>query len=589
MGELIEITLRYNMDDLYDDQEADRAGADEGSGERKLTMVMGTSGDAREQPRGETRSDEELFDGEITFDVEPVAGSPGHFRMPEPVSITPFGPFGPSFSVGDVIATIPHGDGTYVLKRVVMRADSWSKYVSGVTAETLEEPQLVEALHEFYDLGGGWEFATGNLTLQYLKMPDEPVAPAAVLDLFDRIEAAATDGSEDASRSDAPTSAPGSAGGSGAESIAGSGASSTAGPIADPGTYSTAGSIAEPIDQMRQDILAIALDGGRMVGSSGHDHARDHLVRRLMELGLEPYADDSFELPYEGGSMHGCNVLGVVPGANSDLAPLLLAAHYDSVIAAPCADDNAAAVAIALRLAERIRPGRLGRDLVVALFDAEEPPYFQSFEMGSIRFFNEQMDGRGVHCAVVMDLVGHDVPVPAIGPALMAAVPSLDLSEIELLKEIVFMTGAESHAELPGVVRGALESRSLRLVAALNRYIGDMSDHHVFRINGVPYLFFSCGRWPHYHQPTDTIEKLNFEKMLRIAEFLEGLVPRLDQAVRQLDCPNAADHSLDFELETLRDSLGKIFPLLALMLGKNDLRDRRDMDAVAKMLLGMGL
>jgi Zn-dependent M28 family amino/carboxypeptidase len=47
-----------------------------------------------------------------------------------------------------------------------------------------------------------------------------------------------------------------------------------------------------------------------------------------------------------------CNLAGVIPGSNPHLAPLLVGAHYDSVIAAPCADDNAAAVAIAFSAAE---------------------------------------------------------------------------------------------------------------------------------------------------------------------------------------------------------------------------------------------
>jgi hypothetical protein len=184
------------------------------------------------------------------------------------------------------------------------------------------------------------------------------------------------------------------------------------------------------------------------------------------------------------------------------------------------------------------------------------------------------------------------------------------------------MTGAESHTELPGLVRATLQWLPLRLVAALNRYIGDMSDHHVFRIAGVPYLFFSCGRWPHYHQPSDTPEKLDFMKMLGLAGFLEGLVGRLDQAelgepdavqqrvrggageapaeaggwvtpsgpmVGRLQDPNTDDHSLQFELETLRTALGNIFPLLALLLGKTGLSTRGDMDAVAELLLRMGL
>jgi hypothetical protein len=31
--------------------------------------------------------------------------------------------------------------------------------------------------------------------------------------------------------------------------------------------------------------------------------------------------------------------------------------------------------------------------------------------MGSIRFFGDLMDGHGVPCAIVLDMVGHDIPV----------------------------------------------------------------------------------------------------------------------------------------------------------------------------------
>ena len=50
----------------------------------------------------------------------------------------------------------------------------------------------------------------------------------------------------------------------------------------------------------------------------------------------------------------------------------------------------------------------------------------------------------------------------------------------------------------------------MKLIATLNEYVGDVSDHGIFRRNGVPYLFLSCGHWEHYHQPTDTPDRLNY-------------------------------------------------------------------------------
>ena len=115
-------------------------------------------------------------------------------------------------------------------------------------------------------------------------------------------------------------------------------------------------------DSLRADVDAIARPEGRMVGSPGHARARAYLERRLDALGLAPYRGEGFALSYRnqlaGKESH--NLVGVIPGTDRRLPPLLIGAHYDSVIAAPSADDNAAAVAIALSSAAALgaTPGR---------------------------------------------------------------------------------------------------------------------------------------------------------------------------------------------------------------------------------------
>ena len=181
-------------------------------------------------------------------------------------------------------------------------------------------------------------------------------------------------------------------------------------------------------------------------------------------------------------------------GRDSRLAPLLVGAQYDSVIDAPCADDKAAAVAIALAVAEHLTESRpLDRDLVVAIFDAEEPPTSDSPSMGSGRFWEDQRDDRQIHAAVIMDLVGHDVSINGLDS-------EAQVSLMSALAPLLFMTGTESQPGLRGVLERAGDIDMLTLVPTLNRYVGDISDHGVFRQNGVPYLFLSCGRWEHYHR-----------------------------------------------------------------------------------------
>jgi Peptidase family M28 len=191
--------------------------------------------------------------------------------------------------------------------------------------------------------------------------------------------------------------------------------------------------------------------------------------------------------------------------------------------------------------------------------------------MGSVRFFEHQRDDRGFHAAVVMDLVGHDVPLPL--PALKELLPRFG--------SLLFVTGAESHPALADIVRHCRRDPELPIAAARNRLVGDLSDHHVFRINGVPYLFLSCGRWPHYHQPTDTPDRLNYDKMARIRAYLLCLTGEL--AASELPPTPEAD-TTGLEITLLKEALGPGLAALLGAAGLTRLETRQDMDALASRL-----
>src|SRR5262249_4595558 len=268
---------------------------------------------------------------------------------------------------------------------------------------------------------------------------------------------------------------------------------------------------------------------------------------RLRAIGLHPYRGHTFALPYRAAGRDFCNLIAIAPGRDSSLAPVLIGAHYDSVIPAPCADDNAAAVAIALSAGEHFLREPAPRGVVIALFDAEEPGYFQTPAMGSIRFYEDQRLPVGFHAALIMDLVGHAVPQPT--PEIGRLVPQFG--------RLLFLTGAESHADLPGLVSAA-RVPGLPGGATLNRRAGDLSDHRVFRLNGVPYLFLPCGRWQHYHMPTDTPDRLDYPKMAQIRDYLVRVADALARAELPSEGPHPREHDTTaFELSLLNDALGE--------------------------------
>jgi hypothetical protein len=321
---------------------------------------------------------------------------------------------------------------------------------------------------------------------------------------------------------------------------------------------------------VREDVEAICLREGRMVGSPGHARVRAYLEQRLAGLGLVPYRGRAFALGYRNGRgrTESHNLVGVIPGRDRRLPPALVGAHYDSVIPAPCADDNAAAVAIALSAARALSATPSARDIVIALFDAEEPPYFLSEDMGSVRFCAEQADARGFHIALVMDLVGHDFALPLPG-----------------LANLLVAVGIESSGALPALIDVCPRPAALPLVVVPNDVVGDMSDHHAFRMRGVPFLLLSCGRWQHYHMETDTPDRLAWTKM----ELIRDYVVSLTAALAETDLAAPPVDTTAMEIRYLEAALGTALPTVLGALRLTSLKSRADLTRLAFGLQSLGV
>jgi hypothetical protein len=265
-------------------------------------------------------------------------------------------------------------------------------------------------------------------------------------------------------------------------------------------------------DDLMTHVQQLCTHPHRAVGSAGHAAAQTHLEGVLGALGLTPL-ENTFRLPYRRDGEHFCNLVGALEGADAKLnaAPLVLAAHYDTVPTTPGADDNAASVAVVLEVARRVVERPLNRPLWIALFDAEEPPYFHSSAMGCRAFVEEQALDVPFHAAVVLDLVGHDLPVPGLSKA-------------------IGLMGAESHPNWPEVVEASREAAGLlKPLTVPNRLMPDMSDHHAFRLAETPFLFMTCGANPEtYHRPSDTPERLNPARLVSTVNLTERLIREAD-------------------------------------------------------------
>ena len=200
------------------------------------------------------------------------------------------------------------------------------------------------------------------------------------------------------------------------------------------------------VERLKKHSQALALPKGRRVGQPGHDVARKYLLKQMTRIGLQPFRGNSFELTYELPHPNNkklqkfSNLVGVIPGRNRSLSPILLGAHYDSVIDAPCVDDNATSVAHNIVLADHYSVDPLERDLIIAFFDAEEPPFFLGKTMGSNRFCEDYCADIQFAAVIVTDLVGHDADLPIPEPAKKL---------LPHLKKLIAVMGAESAGNFP--------------------------------------------------------------------------------------------------------------------------------------------
>ena len=339
------------------------------------------------------------------------------------------------------------------------------------------------------------------------------------------------------------------------------------------------------IQSLTADTTALAMPEGRRVGQPGHEKALRYLTDRLDLLGLDPWKGDRFALTYErphpntGRRQEFTNLIAVIPGRDRSLPPILLGAHYDSVIDAPCADDNATSVALNLAIAEEFAEEELERDLVIALFDAEEPPHFCGPTMGSRRFVEDHCRDLDFAGVIVSDLIGHDLKLADLG----VNIPGVELL-VPQAGKIVFVLGAESDAVFPEIVEeAAAETKGINVFPTLSRYIGGPSDHMAFERAGQPTLFLSCAQGRYYHDERDTLDWINFKKLAAITEFVASCIRKIDEF------PGGASSkrpdTVDFEVRMIRRAVGPLLPLLMKRYGVAMPTTRKEMDALIRLLV----
>ena len=251
--------------------------------------------------------------------------------------------------------------------------------------------------------------------------------------------------------------------------------------------------------------------------------ASQHIQRRLRDLG---YAVTLQEFESRGRRVD--NLAVERRGTTTPGEIVVVGAHYDSVIGCPGANDNATGVAALLELAAAFAAATPERTLRFVAFANEEPPFFQTSEMGSLQYARAaKAGGERIVAMLSIETIGAYSDAPGSQQYPLRLFGRLYPSEANF---IAFVGNFGSRA----LVRRAIgtfrrETAFPSEGTAAPAWVAGIgwSDHWAFWEQGYPAIMITdtaLFRYAPYHTSDDTPDQIAYERMARVVAGLRHVV-----------------------------------------------------------------
>lgn len=245
-------------------------------------------------------------------------------------------------------------------------------------------------------------------------------------------------------------------------------------------------------------------------------------LERTVDYIESAFASYGYSVQRQTYACYGKNVSNlIVEKKGEDEGTVVIGAHYDTVPGTPGADDNGSAVAGLLELARLHQNIPSRKTLLFVAFANEEPPCFGFPNMGSMVYAKHLKEqGRPVEVMVSLEMIGYFRPeriqnYPLPGMSLLYPRTADFIGVVGNFRSLKFVSlfkkGIRKHS--------AIEARSL----IAPEFFGgiSLSDNSSFWRHGYKAIMVtdtSFFRNQNYHQETDTIDTLDFEKMTEVVK-----------------------------------------------------------------------
>lgn len=220
-----------------------------------------------------------------------------------------------------------------------------------------------------------------------------------------------------------------------------------------------------------------------------------------------------------------------IPGAGHPSEIIIVGAHYDSLINTSGANDNGTGVAALIELARFFSTGKPTRTLRFVAFVNEEPPFFKTDRMGSLVYAERALANQDKIVGMIsLETIGYYSSEPL---SQKFPLPLLRLFYPNRGDFLALVGNFRSSRMLKRSVKafrqhGAFPSEG---IIAPGWLVGvDWSDHWSFWKTGHPAIMVTdtaIFRYPFYHDPDDTPDKVNYDAMARVVTGLQAVIAEL--------------------------------------------------------------
>ena len=253
------------------------------------------------------------------------------------------------------------------------------------------------------------------------------------------------------------------------------------------------------------------------------DEAADYVMAGLADLG---YRVDEQRFEIARGRFR--NVEARRDGSNEIV---IVGAHYDTVPGCPGANDNGSGVAALLEIARLLVHARPSRSLRFVAFPNEEAPFFDTDAMGSLQYAQRCRErGENVIAMFSLETLGYyrDAPGTQSYPMMLGSLGYPSRGDF-----VAFVSDEASRDLLRQVIetfRMTTAFPSEGLAAPLWVPGIGWSDHVAFCRHGYRAVMVTDTapfRYPEYHTPEDTPDRLDYDRLARVTVGLSRVVAAL--------------------------------------------------------------